>query len=243
MMHAVLIVDDEALVRCSVRHMLEQKCADHYMVSEAENGRKALEALRKAHFDIMITDIKMPGMDGLALLQRLSEEHERPATIILSGYPDFTYAQQGMHYGVREYILKPVKQQDLDRALAACVRDLPPPNVDAASSPRNVIAYLDASFTGPLSLDGLATRFGFSAKHLAAMIKVETGKNFTEYIQDLRIKKSVELLMGTDMQIKRVAMESGYDDLQYFHRVFKQKMGLTPKQYRTIANRNPSGDF
>ena len=84
----------------------------------------------------------------------------------------------------------------------------------------------------PLTLEVLSDRFNFNAKYLSRLIKHKVGTGFSEYLLNLRMKRAAELLTKTDMDIKAVALEVGYEDQQYFHRIFKKKTGMTPVQYR-----------
>lgn len=104
-MYRVLVVEDEALLRQGLCDELNKmNCFD---VCCAENGMEALEQLRTSDIDGVVMDIKMPEMDGIELLERMSEEGIEPIIIILSGYDEFEYAQKAIKYGVREYIVKP----------------------------------------------------------------------------------------------------------------------------------------
>lgn len=104
-MYRVLVVEDEALLRQGLCDELNKmNCFD---VCCAENGMEALEQLRTRDIDGVVMDIKMPEMDGIELLERMSEEGIEPIIIILSGYDEFEYAQKAIKYGVREYIVKP----------------------------------------------------------------------------------------------------------------------------------------
>ena len=77
-------------------------------IHEAANGRQALNVLRSEEIDFLLTDIKMPHMDGLELASKVREEYPNLPIVIFSGYSDFAFAQEAMRYGVKDYVLKPV---------------------------------------------------------------------------------------------------------------------------------------
>ncbi|MCE5342149.1 MAG: response regulator [Eubacteriales bacterium] len=114
----VLIVDDEPKVRL---HLIELigVCGGYEIVGEACDGVEALRILDSAQPDIVITDIRMPGMNGLNLLEEIARHGHKVGRVILSGYGDFAYTQQAMRQGVQNYLLKPV---DLDHLLSALER-------------------------------------------------------------------------------------------------------------------------
>jgi len=116
-MRTLLIVDDERNIRLGVKAMIDRECAGRYETLTAEGGREALGIIRSRKTDILITDIRMPEMDGFALIREAAEAGNRPAVIILSGYDDFAYAKEAIQYDVKEYLLKPIVREELYRAL------------------------------------------------------------------------------------------------------------------------------
>jgi Response regulator containing CheY-like receiver domain and AraC-type DNA-binding domain len=116
-MRTLLIVDDERNIRLGLKAMIDRECTGRYETLTAESGREALGIIRSRRTDILITDIRMPEMDGFALIREAAEEGHRPAVIILSGYDDFAYAREAIQYGAKEYLLKPIVREELYRAL------------------------------------------------------------------------------------------------------------------------------
>ncbi len=120
----VMIVDDEKwiceLISCSVPwpEMGMRVCA------VAENGIEALEILKAQHIDIVITDIRMPGMDGIGLIKAAREAGYGGEFIIISGYQDFEYAQSAIKFNVRSYLVKPVDEEELIVLLYRIAMDL-----------------------------------------------------------------------------------------------------------------------
>ena len=102
-----LVVDDEKLERDGIRFLLSMEEGE-WEIYEAANGKLALNELRKHPVDLMLTDIKMPHMDGLELSKKAREEYPDLEIIIFSGYGDFAFAQEAIRYGVTDYVLKPV---------------------------------------------------------------------------------------------------------------------------------------
>ncbi|MCI3922911.1 response regulator [Paenibacillus sp. TRM 82003] len=117
-MHKVLIVDDEVFVRRGLINLMEWSSLQFEICGEAENGMQALHLIKELSPDLVIVDIRMPVLDGLELIRQVHEAEEHaPLFIILSGFPDFSYAQQAFRYNVSDYILKPVDEQELTAAL------------------------------------------------------------------------------------------------------------------------------
>lgn len=113
----VLIIDDEKLVRAMVRQCIDWEAIGLQVVGEASSARMGMEMLEELHTDMIIMDIKMPGMNGLACSQFVLDKYPWMKIIILSGHDDFEYASEGIHIGVVEYLLKPVNDEELRKAV------------------------------------------------------------------------------------------------------------------------------
>jgi len=112
-----VIVEDEIRIREGIRGLLSRLSEDTIILGEAENGSDALEIIRQTRPDIVITDIRMPVMDGLEMLETLYREGIEVKAIVLSAYSEFEYARSAMRLGVTEYLLKPIAINDFMRAI------------------------------------------------------------------------------------------------------------------------------
>lgn len=121
-MYRILIVDDEMVFRKGIGAMLRKSDFSIGQISEAVDGCEALKLLEQNNYDIVITDIRMSGMDGLMLCRSIREKGLKPDIVILSGYDDFKYAQTAIQYGVSDYVLKPVSQRTLTEVLREVIR-------------------------------------------------------------------------------------------------------------------------
>lgn len=120
----LLIVDDEKIIRRGLQSVIERQFPDQFGYRFAENGQEALELLRQEPADIMFTDIRMPIMDGIELLEQLQDHPAKPEIVLLSGYNDFVYAQKGIRYAVKDYLVKPVVRGELFAVLERLIRDI-----------------------------------------------------------------------------------------------------------------------
>ena len=125
-MYKVFLVDDEIVVREGIRSNFLWEQTDFVLAGEAPDGEMALSMLQDIKPDILITDIRMPFMDGLELCRAVSASMPWMYIVILSGYDDFAYAREAISLGVKEYLLKPVSGQELLQVLnhiAECIRE------------------------------------------------------------------------------------------------------------------------
>ena len=113
----VFLVEDESFIREGLRDNIPWEKYGYTFVGEASDGEMALPLIRKLRPDVLITDIKMPFMDGLALSRIVQSELPQTRIIIISGYDDFEYARQAIEVGVEQYLLKPITKLALRKVL------------------------------------------------------------------------------------------------------------------------------
>ena len=116
-MNTVLIAEDEKLLRAGLKAMVGRSGVPIGEILEARDGQEALEILRTRRVDLLITDIRMPNMDGLELVSHLPELEHTPTVLVISGYDDFSYAVEMLRSGVQDYLLKPVEREVLYSAI------------------------------------------------------------------------------------------------------------------------------
>jgi two-component system response regulator YesN len=119
----ILIVDDEKIERNGIRFLLKQIGIEAELY-EAANGVKAMELLERQEVDLLLTDIRMPFMDGLALIQNVAEQYKGIKIIIFSGYGEFEYAKRAMTYNVNNYILKPVDPKEFEHTMRKVIKEI-----------------------------------------------------------------------------------------------------------------------
>ena len=144
-MNTLLVVEDEKLIRQGIVAMIRRSSVPVEEILECRNGEEALEILRKQRVDVMFTDIRMPKMDGLTLVNKMEELSQKPVVIVLSGYDEFSYAVEMMKHGVRDYILKPIKRETIEQLLENLEREL--------SETRETEEEEERCFLNPLSDD------------------------------------------------------------------------------------------
>ena len=122
-MYKIMIADDEPIVLDSLKTF---PWSDHQccVTCFAENGLNALHTLESEKVDILISDIRMPGMNGLELSKAVKERFPETEIILLTGYAEFEYAKQALSLGIRQYLLKPFRFEDIESALLSCIHSL-----------------------------------------------------------------------------------------------------------------------
>ncbi|TBL75350.1 response regulator [Paenibacillus thalictri] len=123
-MYKVIIVEDEWLVREGLKTTIAWEQIGCELAGEAEDGMEALELIGREHFDIVLSDIRMPALDGIGLAERLSTEYPHIKVVFLTGYDDFIYAQKAVKLGAADFVLKPTNPDELIEVLAGVVSKL-----------------------------------------------------------------------------------------------------------------------
>lgn len=123
-MYTVLLVDDQEILRRRLLRMPVWETAGFQVVGEASDGREALEKLKRSAVDLLLTDIRMPGMDGMDLVREVRREGLVPCMVLVSGYQEFSLAREALQYGVFDYLVKPVRQEELESLLTRAAAHL-----------------------------------------------------------------------------------------------------------------------
>ncbi len=240
-MYKVLLVDDEPWILRGLRGFFVSMGDAYSVIGEAENGRDALALAQREKPDIVITDIRMPDMDGLAFVAALRENHLRARVIMLSGYAEFEYARQALRLGVDNYLLKPLDRRELRETLQKIAAEMEREAAQGTeweekedcSEISRIMADIDCNFTKDFSLNDLAEKYAVSISNLSGIIKRETGKTFTEHVSERRVRKAEELLKNEKYSVAEVGKMVGYNDYYYFTKWFKKLTGVTPSKYRS----------
>lgn len=146
----VLIVDDEKFIRRGLKLILEQMDYDFSIIQTCRNGREALEKLNSEDFDLVLTDIRMPQIDGIDLIREIQKLKNKPEVIIISGYDEFSYAVEGLKYGAQGYILKPIDKTELKKALDKVEKSMEGKEMIREKNQR-LQAYMDQMFANELN--------------------------------------------------------------------------------------------
>ena len=197
--------------------------------------------------DILFTDIKMLGEDGLTMLAGLKGEFPRMQIAVLTGYRDFEYAQRAIRLGVARFLLKPSKMDELEEALDYMTGVLdrlpqgergeaPQEQGEAANSflVRQARGYIARHCVEKLTLQEVADHCFVSQWHLSKLLNKHLGKPFYDLLNEERVRRAKELLEDPSLRISEVAERVGYADTAHFSRVFKKSEGVSAGEWRNL---------
>jgi two-component system response regulator YesN len=256
-MYQVMIVDDEPSALDELSLYINRADPEFHVTAKTLTAEDALFALEVTSPDLIITDIRMPLIDGLTLLQQVRESDWEGLAAIVTGYDDFAYARQAVRLGVFEYLLKPVFPDDiaallqktrqvLDHELAKKVKLRTAIEAELYSQtaegngdchlPAYLVqakTYIRDHYAEPLTLSKVAKQVSVNPAYLSYSFTKHCGQNFLEYVTQYRIAKAKELLRQTALQVQEIANRIGYTDVAYFTRIFRRATGLTPGNFRS----------
>lgn len=250
-MTKVLIVDDEKYVRMGIKGETDWALIGCEVVGEAANGEEGLEAAEKYRPDLVISDIRMPKMDGIQMAEKIIERFPGTKVIFLTAYNEFEYARQAIRIGVSDYLLKPFQDGELEGAVQRLLhlhpgvpastteleQSLIPLKTKEEISNRYVqtaLSYIEEHFPDTdFSIGALAESMGVSEGHISRLFKAETDLSINNYLTKYRIKKAMDFLKDVQVKVYEVAEKVGYQDIAYFSNTFKKLVGRTPSDYQT----------
>ncbi len=244
-MYRVFLADDEPWALMALKNMIDWKSYGFVVSGEAEDGKQALERIEHTDPDLIISDIRMPGMDGLALMETLRKLGRKTPVLLVSGYTEFEYARKAMQLGCVGYLVKPVEENELieylkkihfsldeNREKESERNETEEGYLSECIQVKKMIHYIQKNYAKGLTLQVLADEFGLNESYISSLIKKQTGKGFSEHLMEIRIQKAQELLRTSNERIETIASSVGYPDYYYFIKVYKKATGISPAAFR-----------
>lgn len=251
-MYRAVVIDDEPII---VEGLVKTVPWQEYgceIAGTAHDGIEGLSVIRSVRPHIVVSDIYMPKMNGLAMAAALKSEFEDMELTILTGYRDFELAQEAIRLGVTRYILKPSSMDEIQEAVRAMVNNLKRKGiekeqdregVDAAAerglestagsfTVNRALAYMKENYSHKVTLTDVADNTYVSQWHLSKLLNRHTGKSFSELMNGIRVEEAKKLLADPTLRVCDVAEMVGFLDMAHFSRVFKKVVGVSANEYR-----------
>lgn len=242
----MVLVDDEQFILKGLQRVFPWAEYGCEVVATASDGREGIEMIRKHKPNIVLTDIRMPNMDGLSMIAALQSEFPNMQISVLTAFRDFDYAQQAIRLGVSRYLLKPSNMDDLREAIMHMIETLKTlpqqEETDETGSvqseagnfvARAALQYIREHYTEHISLSDVAESVYVSPWHLSKLINGCLGQSFFDIVNGLRIAQAKELLMDPSLKVHEIALKIGYSDVAHFSKNFKKAVGVSPMEYRS----------
>jgi len=248
----VLIADDEPIERIVVSRLIHKNFEGQLAVIEAVNGREATERFFSEDCSIAILDIEMPGMNGLDAAKAIRAKSRDAIIIFLTAFDEFDYAKKAINVRAMEYLLKPTAEDEMtsvleqaiselsveredettDQMTAAKTLDASDEEIRLSAIASTIKSYIDTHYMEELSLQDMAGMLHYSDAYFCKIFKQCFDKGFILYLSEYRVEKAKALLADVSINIKDISAMVGYNDSNYFTKVFKRAVGKTPSEYR-----------
>lgn len=235
----LLIADDENLELKVLEKTVKKHFVDELEIFASSNGRKASQICDEVKPDIALLDIEMPGMNGIELAKYIKEKYADCIIIFITAYDRFDYAIEAMHIKAFDYLLKPWKEERLCELINTAIENVRSvQKTDSiVHSQKDVIKdYIDRNYKKDISAKDVAGILGYSDVYFSKVFKQLFDDNFINYLTKIRIDRAKLLLKDVSFNIKEVGKSVGYADSNYFTKVFKRSIGMSPSEYRNRHN-------
>ncbi len=244
----LVIADDEQIIRESLAALINWRSLGIELAGVCKNGVEALECIIDTCPGIVITDIKMPGLNGLKLIEKIRQTDQDIQIIVLSGYGEFEFAKTAMQYGVKYYLLKPINNDAIRQAVEKAKKDFTDAETvrpylssslilsqKSQSVSGKIKEYVEKNLSSDhLTLKWLAANYLYmNADHISRQFVIETGEKFSTYLNRTRMEFAKELLKQHGLnRLADIAEQVGCgDNVRYFSQLFKKYIGMTPTAY------------
>jgi two-component system response regulator YesN len=259
----VVVVEDSLLLRKGIVFTTNWESCGCEVVGEAGDGISGVRIIEQLQPDIVVTDIRMPDLDGLAMIEQLKGK-TKALFIILTAYNEFEYARKAIHLGVVDYVSKPLNDDEFSTVLKkTCEKVVAQKEYEKLERHMSnmddsrimlfkeylaggtscteaqvscAVRFIEEHYAQDIGVLDVANATLLSESHISRIFKEVTGYTIVEYLQNFRIKKACCLLSEPSMRIYEVSDQVGYRDQRYFSVMFKKMVGVSPREFKNKCN-------
>lgn len=242
-MYKVVLIDDEPWTIIDLKETLHWEQFSMQVAADFENPQDALQYIRHAMPDVVFTDIRMPNISGLEIIQKIKEFHPNCICVIVSGFAEFELAQQAISVGACEYCLKPLDEEKGNLVLQKIKAKL-----DSCSSVheesesgekelnahlQKILDYIERNLHKKITAQDVADYCHITKAYCCRLLARHLNMTFSQYLLEKRMEYAARLLKDPGMNMAEIAQWVGYPDYFYFSKSFKKYYGMSPTSYQT----------
>lgn len=251
----VIIVEDEDIIRKGLVYTIDWLSMGCVIVAEAANGQEGLEKIIEYKPDIVITDIKMPKLDGITMLDQALKQ-VKFKSIILTSYAEFDYAKKAIELKIYDYLLKPVEEEKIEEIIGKLHDEIDVgKEVDfVLENKKNnnhcldlnyymqldntkncyvskAVEYIIHKYNQKISVESISIDLGVSPSYLSRKFKEITNYTFLDLLNRYRVQEAVKLLNKGNYRINEISEIIGFGDYKHFCTVFKKYTLMSPTNF------------
>lgn len=249
-MYKIMIVEDDKNMCFLYSKMKDWNECGFRVVQITYNGKEALKHLEKNRYDVVLTDIRMPDMDGITLLKEIKKREISVLTVLISSHDEFEYARQGILLGAFDFLVKPIRKENLRDMLLRLKQELDQKRRDHIDSGfmKVVIEQLKLNIEDDfvvktcricidtieedITMEACAQEMKLSKDYFGKLVKQHFNMPFKEVINTIKMEYAKKLIQEENMKNYEISQLLGYSTPDYFTKKFKQYTGTTPSKYR-----------
>ncbi len=240
-MYGVYIVDDEGLMIKSIMQTISWGENGFEVIGSSTSPAVAQQEIKEKRPHLVFCDLKMPTMDGVALIKACRDDGLDTEFIMLSAFGEFEAGRKFFLMGGFDYLLKPLQAREAEIVLERLSRklaekyNLHPSTVFAATGNKSfddLVRYVTVNFKKKFTLASLGKQFNLSENYICNLFSKHYQSTLTIFLTNIRMQEAARLMTSTDKALKEIALMCGYSDYFYFCRIFKGYYGESPTEYR-----------
>ena len=228
-LYKLVIVDDEPMIANQFALAYDWDELGFELVKTFTSGSSAIEYIEKHPVDALISDVKMPGISGIDLVKYCYENHPDIGLVLLSAYRDFEFAHKAIRYNVVGYILKPIDDNDFFETMKKLKEHLSkqqeilkrPSEFSKNMIINEAVAYIKSHFSESITSETVAKHVLMNPEYFGIYFKKHFGKNFIDFLKEVRMEEAVRLLKEGKHKIYTIAEMVGYKSATHFYEVFQ----------------------
>jgi two-component system, response regulator YesN len=237
-----VIFDDEFIVIEGLKKVINWSQKGINLVGTANDGISGLSLFYSEKPDIIFTDIRMPGINGLKLIEEVMVTAPETICVVMSGHREFEYVKQALKIGVSDYLVKPITVQMIEETIDK-IKKKKVKEFSYSSFPLNhkhegiekACKYIYENYNKEISLQDVADFTGLNPNYFSILFKDQMGKTYIKYLTELRMEKA-KLLLKEGQKVIKVSEKVGYHTYRHFSDIFKKYVGVSPGQYKKVEN-------
>lgn len=244
-MYSAIIIDDEPWTIIDIEQTLPMEELGFRITNSFRDSKSALVHIITQKPDLIITDIRMPNMTGIELMQKIREQNIPSEIIIISGYGEFEYAKKAIQFGATGYCLKPLNPKEAYDTLKLVKERLDKRSQENTENADNntaaevnidnfdqMINYIDTHFSETLTLKSLSSKFYINPNYCCSLFTKYKNMTFSQYLTKIRLAEAKKLLESSSYSLDEISSLVGFHDYFYFSNVFKKYCNSSPKDFR-----------